>query len=165
MVTTATKRRIALAGFDDGQQICRAVRELDDADFTTGDVGVVARASSILALRFGSASCRVGGRLSDVLEGEMEAVRDAAGTEDAVVISAGSFWATLDCFSHPAGTSLISASWMAPHLRDELMASICHGTIVLGLCARSLGQQLRATRILLHFSSSKVQTYEIRMPI
>lgn len=164
MVTASIKQRVALAGFDDGPQICRAVLELGEADITVDDFGVVARASSILALRFGSASCRPGGRLGAVLDGEMEAVRVASGVNDAVVVSAGSFWKKLGCFSDSTEQDLISATWIAPHLRDELTASLCRGAIILGLCARTLGQHWRATRILLQFSSSKVQTYEILVP-
>jgi hypothetical protein len=154
-----TRLRLAIAVFDGGECLCRALADLGLVGFVREQVGIAALASTLLGLRQGP-SC-VGSQCGDVVDAIAQVEKTPTKVNNEfVVVTRDSLWQRLGCFSAATAEALITANWMTLKLRDDLTGYIRKGAIVLGVSANDLNQQRQSTRILLQHSSHRVQTHE-----
>lgn len=154
--------RVALAAFDRGSDLCPALASLDDVKFDPAQLGIAARASSFSRLR----SQHVAGTLSGASASQLicgSVPLSLTVAHEPVLISAGPLWPTLACFGTSQGELLVTATWMAAALREDVIRHLANGAILLGVTAKSAEQQRTATQILLNHSSHRVHTLDFRV--
>ncbi len=153
------KTRLAIAVFDRGECLCRALMDLDVAGFTREQRGIAAVAPTLVRLQNGTwctgSACGV---VADVIA-EVETTPTRV-DDEFVVVTRNSIWQKLQCFGAVASEALITANWMTLKLRDDLTEYVRNGAVVLGVSANDIDQQRQSTRILLRYSSHRVQTHE-----
>ncbi len=154
--------RLTMAPFNRGADLCPALQDLERAMFKMTQFGIAARDSVFSKLK----QQYVAGTLKAASVAELvcgSAPLDVSIAHEPVRISAGSMWPSLACFGSSQGEPLVAASWMAPHLRDELTRHLAKGAILLGVTAATAEQQKMATQILLNHSSHRVHTHDFRV--
>lgn len=162
MIKGADKTRLAIAVFDSDACLCNALANLRSVGFGREQIGIATLTSTLSALRSGALGVALddGNAADPVTQVETTLTKVDDGF---VVVTRGSFWERLGCFGGAASQALGTANWMTLKLRDDLTEYIRKGAIVLGVSARDLDQQRQSTRILLRFSSHRVQTHEFTL--
>ena len=154
-----SKTRLAIAVFDRGECLCRALADLDVAGFKRDQRGIAAVAPTLIRLQNGAwcagSACGV---VADVIV-EVETTPTRV-DDEFVVVTRNSIWQKLQCFGSASSEALITANWMTLQLREDLTEYVRKGAVVLGVSASDFDQQRQSTRILLKHSSHRVQTHE-----
>ncbi len=162
MAKGADKKRLAIAVFDRGDCLCRALADLGGVGITREQLGIAALAPTLVRLQNG-AWC-VGSACGDIADAVARVETTPARVDDQfVVVTRNSLWQKLQCFGAAASEALITANWMTLKLRNDLTDHIRKGAVVLGVSANDFDQQRQSTRILLQHSSHRVQTHEFTL--
>ena len=157
MSLNSNRNRIALALFDEGASLCRALSELMITGVTVDQLGVAGPSSAIH--RLAHQLDNLASNEIKILISEMQILRRDDGGEK-LVVWRGPLWSTLHFFTDAASEPVAIAPWMDPRLRDELIAHINGGCILLGLRTSSIQQQKACTQLLLQHCRHRVRTYE-----
>ncbi len=162
MTIGAEKTRLAIAVFDRGECLCRAISDLTFAGFDRQQIGIAAVAATLVRLQngawcSGSACCGV----ADAV-GQVETTPTRVDGQY-VVVTKDTLWQRYGCFGTTATDSLFTANWMILKLRVDLTEYIRKGAVILGVSANDVDQQSQSTRVLLRYSSHRVQTHEFTL--
>ena len=158
MTRNGQKFSLAIAIFDSGESFCRAIDDLTRLGFTREQMGAAALAAALVPTRPQSH----GGSEGDIPErilAEMESIPVKIDGQS-VVITRGSFWQRIGCFGRDATDALVTATWMTPQLRTDVVSFIRAGALLLAVSANNFDQQRQSARTLLKYSPHRVQTHE-----
>jgi hypothetical protein len=159
MSSGVDRNRVALAMFENNQSLCRALGDFDSAGLVPDQMGVAGRASAISALvhAFHAGTARPK-PIAGLLQGVQPLALDVG--REKLVASSGPLWPALRCFGIAHNEPLVVAPWMAPRLRDELVAHLTNGAVLFGVRPASADQQKTCTQTLLQHSTHRVHTHE-----
>jgi hypothetical protein len=161
MTELASRRRVALAAFNQGAAMGPALFAIENAGFDASQLVIAAREASFAVLecqyRCGCFATRIAAHLVSGSSSLGSNVRP-----EPIRISGGTFWPSLSCFNTDPDGPLVIATWMPARLRDEIEELIFKGAVLLGIGAQSPEQQRNATQILLVHSSHRVHTVDFR---
>ena len=157
-----TRIKLVIAAFDDGDSLCLALADLVRLGFDRAQIAVAALHSSLPPK-------------SKLGAGDVPALSEVVGILDQVettplviggkklVATRGALWQLGgSSFDAAAVDDVVPVSWMTPQLRADLTRYIRDGAVVLGISAETFDQQRQSTRVLLKYSSHRVQTHEFK---